>query len=141
MKVSKNGRVSLEKGEVRVGNFFIKKEPEYIKIQDINAVFTHRIRRKTAVGIWCLNMLDQGEGGERSLIAYIGTLWSVFSPAPDDEYVKALLDAATACLNRHPDWYGIKPDVTDEEDAAIIQEERELSGAEEEIKNLPDNVG
>jgi len=135
---SKNGKVKLEKGEVRIGNYFVKAEPEFIKIQDLNCVFTHRIGKKTAVGIWVTNMLKQGDGGEKSLLTYIGTLWSVFSPAPDNEYVEALLNAASECLNRHPDWYGIKTDVTDEEDAKIIEEERDLAEFVEQVRNMDD---
>ena len=136
---SKNGKIKLEKGEIRVGNFFVKDEPEFIKIQDLNAVFTYRIGKTTPAGIWAANMLKQGEGGEKSLLTYIGTLWSIFSPAPDDEYVRALLGAASDCLKRHPEWYGL-PEVSDKEDRKIIKEERELATFEEELRNLPDEA-
>ena len=42
--------------------------------------------------------------------------------------------AAVACVNRHKEFYGIKDDVTAEEDAAIVKEEKELEEAVEEAR-------
>ena len=139
MKVNKKGEPKLEKGEVRIGNFFVKEEPEHIKIQDLNTVFTHRIRKETAIGIWVGNMLKQGEGGLASLRTYIGTLWSVFSPAPDNEFIEALLKDTSECIHRHPEWYGgKKEEVSDEEDQKIIEEQREMAEFVEQVKNMGD---
>lgn len=136
MKVSKSGKPLLEKGEVRVGNYFVKTEKEHFKVADLNSVFTLRISRETAVGMWVSNMLSQGDGGVRSLHVYFATLWSALSPAPDDTYISDLISAATGCLERHRDWYGIKDAVSDDEDAKVVDEEREKAEFIEEVKNV-----
>ena len=135
MKVMKDGTVKAEKGEVRIGNFFVKSEAEHFKIQDINAMFSHRIRkRSTAAGVWMENMLQLGEGGKESLRAYITVMWSVFSPAPDDDYMKDLVNAATETLKRHPDWYGLKKDATEKDDEEALKAVEEMKQFEEEVK-------
>lgn len=135
MKVTKKG-IKLEDGEIRIGNFFIKEEPktEHIKITDLNGVFSFRVWTRIPVGIWLKNMLDMK--AEDTLKTYIATMWSVFSVAPDDEYIKDALTMADSALNRHPDWYGIRADATDEEDADALAEVKEMMEFEEEIKNL-----
>lgn len=52
----KDGRVKLEENELRVGNFFVKREKEHLKITDLNGVFSFRAHAKCAVGIWLDNM-------------------------------------------------------------------------------------
>lgn len=42
--------------------------------------------------------------------------------------------AVRECINRHKELYGIKEDLTDEEDAIILKEEQELHEAEEEVR-------
>lgn len=138
---SKTGKVKLEPDEIRVGNFFVKREASHIKIQDLNGVFSFRANRRMAVGIWLENMWDAArtdEGAVNTLKTYIATMWSVYSVVPDNDYVKDALEMAHAALDRHPDWYGIKKDATPEEDAEALKEVQEMKQFEEEVKNLPD---
>ena len=143
MKVSKKtGKVKLEANEVRVGNFFVKCEEEHIKLTDLNGVFSFRAHRNVPIGIWLENIwsraMNADEGAINTLKTYIATMWSVFSVAPDDEYISDALQMANAALNRHPEWYGVKKDVTEEEDAEAIEEVKEMKEFEEEIKNMPE---
>ena len=138
---SKTGKVKLEPDEIRVGNFFVKRENSHIKIQDLNGVFSFRANRRMAVGIWLENMWDAArtdEGAVNTLKTYIATMWSVYSVVPDNDYVKDALEMAHAALDRHPDWYGIKKAATPEEDAEALKEVQEMKQFEEEVKNLPD---
>lgn len=108
MKVTKKGVLKLDANDTRVGNFVFSNEFEHIKVQDINTVFSVRISKRTAPGAWMMNVLGLGEKGHDALKTWATTLWSVLSPAPDNEYVQDILKAADSALNRHPEWYGIK---------------------------------
>lgn len=134
MKVKKNGTVSLERDEVRIGNFFVKVEKDHIKIQDLNSMFTHRIRKHMAISTWIENMLEAGDGGKKSLETYVTVMWSVFSPAPDEEYMTDLVNAATATLQRHPEWYGMKKNPTEKDDEEALRAVKEMKEFEDEIK-------
>lgn len=136
MKVTKNGVLKLGAKDTRVGNFVFTEEPDHVKVQDINTVFFVRVSKRMAVGIWLTNILGMGEKGHDTLKTWASTLWSVLSPAPDNEYIQDLLKAADSALNRHPEWYGIKKDATEEEDAEAAQEVREMTEFEKEVKNL-----
>lgn len=108
MKVSRKKTVKLERGERRIGNFFIKEEPEHFKVQDLNSVFSIRFGKRMPVGIWLENMLKRGKDAEESLHVYFGALWSFLSVAPDQEYVTGAITLANEALERHPEWYGDK---------------------------------
>ena len=143
MKVSKKGAVKLESGEIRVGNFFIKREEAHMKIQDLNGVFSFRADRRMAIGIWLENMWDGARGDENAvntLKTYIATMWTLFSVVPDDGYVSDALTMADAALNRHPEWYGIRKDATPEEDAEAADEVKGVKQFEEELKNMSDGL-
>ena len=136
MKVTKSGRLKLGAKDTRVGNFVFTDEMEHIKVQDINSTIMVRIGKRMPLGIWLTNILGMGEKGNDTLHTWVATVWSVLSPAPDNDYIADLLKAADEALNRHPDWYGIKADATDEEDAEAIQEVKEMTEFEEEVRSL-----
>lgn len=138
---SKTGKVKLEPDEIRVGNFFVKREESHMKVQDLNGVFSFRANRRMPIGIWLENLWDAArtdEGAVNTLKTYIATMWSVYSVVPDNDYVKDALEMAHAALDRHPDWYGIRKDATPEEDAEALKEVQEMKQFEEEVRNLPD---
>lgn len=140
MKVIKNGRAKLDFLEIRVGNFFVKKEVNHMKITDLNGVFSFRVGRRMPLGVWMDNMFERGrrkdEGAINTLHVYISTMWSLFSVAPDDGFIKDVLRVTEDALNRHPDWYGIKVDATEEEDARATREVREMKEFESEVTTL-----
>ena len=109
--INKNGKIKLEKGDIRVGNFVLSVESQHIKVQDLNKFFTLRINKRMPVGIWLDNMVNMARADENavnSLKTYIAVLWSVLSVVPDNEYMQDLIKAAQSGLARHPDWYGKK---------------------------------
>ena len=143
MKISKKtGRIKMDADEVRVGNFFVERDGNYMKIQDLHGVFWFRASRRVPIGIWLENIWARANYGDESAITtlktYIATMWSVYSVAPDDEFIKDAIQIANDALQRHPDWYGVKNDSTDEEDAAATQEVKEMKEFEEEIRNMPE---
>lgn len=138
MKVSKDGKVKLEKGEVRIGNFFIKDEGEneHIRAVDLNSCFTVRVDKNMPLGIWLDNVLKMGDAGHETIKAWCSTMWAVLSVAPDQEYIVGLVEAADASLKRHPDWYGYNLTDDDAENDKAAQEVKEIKDFEEEIRNL-----
>ena len=134
---TKNGKVSLEKGEVRVNNFFFKAEKEHIKVQDINSLISFRIARMTAPGMWLKAMIDKGVEAENTLHIYAAAMFSVLLTVPDDEMVEAVLETSQSSVKRHPEWYGLKAEaLSDEEDAKIVDGEKAKAEFVEQVKNL-----
>ena len=140
MKV-KNGKIKLEPGEKRIGNFVIKDEKEHMKLFDINQVFTHRARKDVPVGMFledAYKTLDD-EKVKNGIGNWIAVIFTAFSVVPDMKFLEEVYAASEACMKRQPEAYGLpKQDISDEEDAKVIEEERELSDFEKEVKNLPD---
>lgn len=137
MKISKkDGTPRLEKGEIRIGNFFIRDEGdnEHIRVVDLNSCFTIRVWKKMPLGIWLDNMLKRGDSAHGSIKTWIAVMWSVLSVAPDDGFIRALYEASRANLTRHPDWYGVEGNATEEEDEDALKEVEVMTDIEEKIK-------
>ena len=145
MKISKKtGKIRLEQNEVRVGNFFVRRDDLQMKITDLNGVFHHAVNRRMPIGIWLENIWSRAyhgeEGAVETLQTYIASMWSLFSVAPDNEFITDVIKTAKDALERHPDWYGIKTDATDEENDEAVKEVMEMKEFEEEMKNLAENA-
>lgn len=132
MKVGKDGKLKLSKDERQIGNFVIKNESEYVKICDINSQMTHRVSKSLNIG----KMLEMAfkERENQFLENYIALVWVFSNITPDPQFVTDIDKACTACINRHKDFYGIKEDITPEEDKEILQEAKEVYDAIEELK-------
>lgn len=137
MKVKRDNKLKLGAFEKRVGNFVIKYESTHMKVMDIGQVFTHRADKLTPVGMFlesCYKKLGTDENTGKGLANWMAVMFTVFSVVPDVDFLTAVMDASKACMERHPEAYGMpKQDVTDEEDARIIKEEREIAEFEEEV--------
>lgn len=134
MKTTKDGKIKLEKGEVRIGNFFFRDEGEneHIRVTDLNSCFTIRVLKRMPLGIWLDNMIDLSKvdvNGGNTLKTWAAVMWSLLSVVPDDEFVRVLIKSTEEALNRHPDWYGYDKDADDDE---AIQDMKEMSGLDEE---------
>jgi hypothetical protein len=133
MKVKKN-KVKLQRGDVRIGNFVYHAENEHYKVQDINGVFSLRLYGQMPAAMMMRAGLLNAQENEAFLHSYAAVMYNVLSCVPDEEFMKAINEAAIACVNRHKEFYGIKEDVTPEEDAKIVQEEKELEEAVDEAR-------
>lgn len=122
----------------RVGNFIYHREEDYIKVFDINGVISHRYSILTSKGMSLLSIYE--DGNETALQNYAVVMFNVLGCVPDGEFLQKVNEAALECINRHPELYGLKKDIGKEEDDAILQEERELEEAKEEIrKDIEEN--
>ena len=142
MKI-KNGKVKLEAGEIRLGNFFIKEEKEHLKVTDLNAVFSFRINKGIPVGLFLAQAVDAIRKGEkdheRGIGSWIAVLWSVLCTVPDKEFLETAYLATEDCMKRHPEAYGMKGDASEEEQEKAEGEVREMMDFEEEVKNIRDD--
>lgn len=135
MKVSKEGKVVITKADHRVGNFVWSNYSEYVAFSDINRTIQTKVSKRTLVGQMLENAIR--EKSDNFLHNYGGILYYLNGVVPDQQFIEEVFKSTQDCLERHPELYG-KADVTDEEDAKIIQEEKELKEFEEEVRNLPE---
>lgn len=135
---TKNGKVKLEAGEKRIGNFVVKLEKDHVKVSDINQVFTHRANVTTPVGTFmqhCYEAMSSDESTGKGLSNWLAVIFTAFSVVPDIQFLEEVMKASTDCMERHPAAYGLpEQNISDEEDAKVIQEERELAQFEQEVK-------
>lgn len=132
MKVGKDGKLKLSKDERQIGSFIYKNEPEYIKICDINSQMTHRVAKHLNIG----RMLEMAlkEKKDQYLANYAAMTWLYSNIVTDEQFFLDIDKACVDCVNRHKDFYGIKDDITTEQDAEILQEAKETYEAIEELK-------
>lgn len=132
MKVGKDGKLKLTKGERQIGNFIFKKEDNHIKITDINSNLSHRVAKAMNIGI----MLEMGLKNKHDewLHNYAAMLWNFSTIVTDEQFFLDIDKACTDCAYRHKEFYGIKEDISIEEDKEILKESEEVYNAVEELK-------
>ena len=132
MKTTKDGKLKLSKDERQIGNFVWKNEPEYIKICDINSAMTHRVSKNLNIG----RMLEMAlkEKRDNYLANYAAMVWLFSNIVTDEQFFLDIDKACVDCVNRHKEFYGIKEDISKEEDAEIVQEAKETIEAIEQLK-------
>lgn len=133
MRVSKDGKLKLSKDERQYGNFLYKNEEGYVKICDINSNLTHRVSKSLNIG----QMLEIAlkEKHTNWLQNYASLVWMFSNIVTDEQFFLDIDRVCGECINRHPELYGIKKDISQEEDAEILQEVKETIEAIEELKN------
>jgi hypothetical protein len=132
MKVSKDGKMKLAKNERQIGNFILKNEEFYMKVQDISSQITHRVSKLLNIGKF-LEMAYKEKSNE-NIHVYMALLWMFSNVIPDVDFAKDINAACVACINRHKDFYGIKEDISAEEDAEILREAEETYDSIEKLK-------
>lgn len=132
MKVGKDGKLKLSKDERQIGNFIYKNEDEHIKICDINSQMTHRVAKHLNIG----RMLEMAlkERKDQYLANYAAMTWLYSNIVTDEQFFLDIDKACVDCVNRHKEFYGIKEDITKENDDEILQEAKETIEAIEELK-------
>ena len=132
MKTTKDGKLKLSKDERQIGNFIYKNEPEHIKICDINSQMTHRVAKHLNIG----RMLEMAfkEKKDQYLANYAAMTWLYSNIVTDEQFFLDIDKACVACVNRHKEFYGIKEDITPEQDKEILEESKEVYEAIVELK-------
>ena len=132
MKTGKDGKLKLSKDERQIGNFIYKNEDEHIKICDIYSQMTHRVAKHLNIG----RMLEMAlkEKKDQYLANYAAMTWLYSNIVTDEQFFLDIDKACVDCVNRHKEFYGIKEDITKENDDKILQEAKETIEAIEELK-------
>lgn len=132
MKTTKDGKMKLAKNERQIGNFILKNEEHYMKVTDINSQMSHRVSKLLNIG----RFLEMGykERSNENIRVYMALLWMFSNVIPDVEFAKDINNACVACINRHKEFYGIKEDISTEEDSEILREAKETYDAVEKLK-------
>ena len=137
MKTTKDGKLKLSKDERQIGNFVWKNEENHIKICDINSQMTHRVAKHLNIG----RMLEMAlkERQDTYLANYAAMTWLFSNIVTDEQFFLDIDKACVDCVNRHKEFYGIKEDITPEQDKEILEESKEVYDAIEELKKEETN--
>ena len=132
MKTTKDGKLKLSKDERQIGNFLFKNEENHIKITDINSNLSHRVSKHLNIG----RMLDMAlkEKHDNYLGNYAAMVWLFSNIVTDEQFFLDIDKACVDCVNRHKEFYGIKEDITPEQDKEILEEVKQTYEAIEELK-------
>ena len=131
MKVGKDGKLKLSRDERQIGSFVFKNEETHIKICDINSALTHRVSKHLNIG----RMLEVAlkDRQDKWLEGYATMTWLYSNIVTDEQFFRDINRACEDCVNRHKDFYGIKDDITPEQDKEILDE---VQGAQKAIAEL-----
>ena len=145
MKIKKNGTLSLDKNDIRVGNFVVRLEPERIKFSDISMIAVHSISLRTAKGETMkllYDMAKQGDEDSRRLLenycaVMFNTLLTIpFNTTQEDGfiYMRELQKLNESCINRNRAVYGIDENPSDEKNEKDLDAVKDAVKAEDEAK-------
>lgn len=126
----------LTKNDRRVGNFVYSNYTDRVALTDIHGTIRTSVAKRTLIGQMIADAMEKGS--DNFLHNYAGFSYYINGIAPDHEFIKDVLAAADACLKRHPDLYGQR-EVSDDEDAKIVREERELKEFESDVRKMGDS--
>lgn len=132
MKLDKKGKIKLQHGDYRVGNFIFHEEGNHIKGMDISGLVSWRISKDTSVGMMLSMAIKEKHDGW--LKGYAASIFSQLCVVPDVPFLVKHAELVNAQTVAHPEYYG-KPKPTDDKEAddKILQEEKELH---EELENI-----
>lgn len=131
MKVGKDGTLKLGKNERRYGNFVVKNEEHHFKICDIHSNMTHRVSKELMIGKY----LEEAWQKKASsfLEHYASMVWVFSNMIADQQFFLDMDKVMRDCVERNKGLYNIEENISEEEDAKILQEQREIH---EEIEKL-----
>lgn len=138
MKI-KDGKIKLDKRDVRVGNFIFTREPEHIKVQDISGMVSCRYHMGGLKWKYLNLLLEESQKNFKFLQNEAVLMSNFLLVVPDMEFYEEVNKAIIDCINRHPNFYDIKEDISQKEDDKILTEEKTLYEAMEEVKEKTDN--
>ncbi len=125
MKTDRKGRIRLQRGDYRVGNFVFHTESNHIKVTATSGMASWRVSLDSSAGMLVANGIREKE--DRWLGIYAASVFSQLLVVPDPGFFAKHAELVNAQTAAHPEFYG-KPRPTDDkaEDGAILKEEEEL---------------
>lgn len=130
MKTNKKGKIVLQRGDYRTGNFVFHEENSFIKVMATSGIVSWRILADSAIGQMVrLAIKDKLDGW---LSTYAAMNFSQLMVVPDAPFFSKHAELINFQTLAHPEFYGKSAEpVSKEEDDKIIAEEKELQEAVE----------
>lgn len=135
----KSKKLKVGKDDVRVGNFIYHREDDYIKVSDVSGMVSHRVSIYSVKGQQLQIALDGVDTDPRYrtwLEQYAVVLYNVLCCVFDVEFLSQINKSAVECAERHKKLY-VK-EVSDQEDARILDEVKETHEVMEKLANEPE---
>ena len=125
MKTNKKGKIRLERGDYRVGNFIFHEENNYIKVIASSGIVSWRVSLDLSVAMLIKDAIDNKR--DVFLHTYASATFSQLCVVPDVNFFEKHAQLVNAQVEAHPEYYGKqKPSDDKAEDDKILEEEREL---------------
>lgn len=144
MKVKKDGRIKLDKLDMRVGNFVVRLEPERIRFCDIGNLAVHSIDRRTAKGEVMTMLYQQAREDENSktlLQNYCAVMFNTLLTVPFNTeqedgfiYMAELQKLNEECIRRGKAVYGVEDEPSEDKEKEDIQAVKDTLEAEEDAR-------
>ena len=134
----KDGKVKLQPGDVQVGNFVYSREGNRICLSDIGGVMSMSLDIEASFAGEMMQqvylMAKEGdEGARKYLHTYAAVMYNVHTVVPVEKkefsFFGRLIAVCEEGLKFEKDVYGLKDDISDEEDKKILDEVREMEKA------------
>jgi len=134
MKI-KNGKVKLEPGDVRVGNFVYSQIGDRVMLSDISGVFTMGLDKDmTFAGQMLFKIYGMAKAGDKGSLHYLATyaaiMMNVCSVVPVEKPEFSWFGRLNAVCEEGYEYmkgiYGIKDDISDEDDRKMLNEVKDM---------------
>lgn len=129
MKISR-GKVRLQAGETRVGNFVVADKNGMVQVRDISGGVFFSVSKSLPKGMLLEYMAKENKEGLKGIIA---VTWNFLSVVPDMAFLGGVNTLCKECAERHPEMYGAKAGLTDEEQDKELSEAMLDEAAREEF--------
>lgn len=141
MKI-KNGKVKLEPGDVRVGNFVYSRVGERIMLSDIGGIFTMGLDKDaTFAGQMLFEIYGMAKDGDKGSLHYLATYAAVMMNVcsvvpvekPEFSWFGRINEVCEEGYGYMKDLYNLKDDISDDEDRKILNEVKDIEKVKDEL--------
>lgn len=141
MKI-KNGKVKLEPGDVRVGNFVYSRIGDRIMLSDIGGIFTMGLDKDaTFAGQMLFEIYGMAKDGDKGSLHYLATyaavMMNVCSVVPVEKKEFSWFGKLNAICEEGYEFmkglYDLKDDISEGEDRKILNEVKEMEKVKDEL--------
>lgn len=144
MKVNKKGEIKLDNNEVRVGNYVVREEKDYIKVMDINGMLSFRYHNVfIGKGLYYKELLAMVRRGEEGAEEVLKTVCFVdhylLTAIYDKQGMEDIVSKVTEIIKRRPELYGMDANPTEEKNEQDLQATKDLLSLQEEFKEKLQN--
>lgn len=142
MKVDKKGEIKLDRWEVRAGNFVMRYESDgHLRVGDLGGYVSFRVSDLIAKGEMLRIVWEQAKNGTEQekarALVYLEKIavvtFNYLSCVPDQALLDEVNEAVVRCVERNKAIYGVREDISDEQNEKDIEQFRGEYEAVEEV--------